>query len=220
MLDDSAYGAINIPLEVVPGSLLCPLLPRQFVKSALFAVGEKRSHLEHMVHCLAVHDGVRAAGIVPHHAAHGGPIARRNIRAEFPTERFQVGIELVQDYTGLHPRPSLLQVYFQDLVHVFGALDYDGNAYGLARQACSASARKQGNRVAGRERNSGYYVVMRPRESNPQRLDLIDAGVCAVQDPGKPIRANLAGERTAQLRYEFPELFLRRWIPCHFRISE
>src|SRR5207244_5700651 len=109
---------------------------------------------------------------------------------------------------------------FRDVFHVSGALHSDAPAYGLARQACSASGRKQGNHVANRERNSDYYVVMRPGENNPQRLNLIDAGVCAVQDPGKPIRANLTGEGTAQLRYEFPELFLRRWVPCHFGVSE
>ena len=89
-------------------------------------------------------------------------------------------VQLLQDDSGLHPRPTLLGVDFQHIVHVLGHVDYYGPANGLAGQAGAAAPGQNGHSVLAGQLYRGYHVLFAAGEHNPQRLNLVDAGVRAV----------------------------------------
>ena len=63
---------------------------------------------------------MRASGVIPDGAADVRATASGDIGGIHQPMRFEAVVQLVQHDAGLHARPLLLNVYFQERVHVFG----------------------------------------------------------------------------------------------------
>jgi hypothetical protein len=86
----------------------------------------------------------------------------------------------------------LIGIEFQDLVQVLRNVNDEGSAYGLSGKAGAAAARQDGNVVFARDRNGGHDVIGMTWDDDPDRLDLVNAGVGAVQHSADIIKSHLA----------------------------
>ena len=66
-------------------------------------------------------------------------------------------------------------------VHVFAEVQHDGRAYGLAGERTAAAARKHGRLAATCDLDDGLDVFPVARDHDADGLDLIEAGVGAVE---------------------------------------
>ena len=105
--------------------------------------------------------------------------------------RPQVGVELVLHHARLHPRPVLLGVQLQHLVHVVGHVHDDRPAHGLAGESRAAAARQHRYPVLARHTHGRLDVVGVPGYHHPQRLDLVNAGIGAVQHAAERVETHL-----------------------------
>ena len=157
-------------------------------------IGKHDLELKHVVDRLAVENGSRPGRVVADHAADGGAAAGRGIGPEQKSVRPQVGIELVLHHARLHPRPMFLGVQFQHLVHVIGHVEDDRPAHGLAGERRAAAARQHRNAVLTGHSHRRLHVIGVPGYHHPERLDLVNAGVGAVQHAAEGVEAHLPVE--------------------------
>ncbi len=81
-----------------------------------FAACHDRIDGAHVVDCIAVADGARAAAVVTDHAAEGGATSSRGVDRKEKPMRPEMGIELIEHDTGLDAYATRLNVQMQDLV--------------------------------------------------------------------------------------------------------
>ena len=148
-----------------------------------------------MVDGLAVDDGARAGGVVADHAAEVGPAGGGDVGAELQAVRRQAPVELVENDAGLHADRAAGRVDVEDRVQVLAAIDDDAGADRLARQAGAAAAGDDRD-VASRRRSARADDVLGGlRHDDAERLDLVDAGVGAVEPARRGVEADLAVRR-------------------------
>ena len=126
------------------------------------AIGKHDLELEDVVNGLAVQNRARAGRVVADHAANGCPAAGRRVRTEQEAVRPQVGIELVLHHAGLYPRPVLLGVQFQHLMHVVGHVHDDRPPHALTGEGRAAAARQHRYPVAARHAYGCLDVIGMP----------------------------------------------------------
>ncbi len=107
------------------------------------AVEQYGAQLQHVVPGFAVAAGALAGGVGVDHAADGGPVAGGQIRGEEQSVGLEGRVQLVFHHAALDPRPALLDVDFEDLVHVFGGVHHQSVGEGLAIGAGAAAAGAQ-----------------------------------------------------------------------------
>ena len=113
------------------------------------AAGHHHLHSGNVVYGDAMHQGVRAAGILRDIAADGAGLLAGGIGREVQPEMRDMFRELQVDHAGLHHRALVLNVNFQDAVH---AREGDHDAALLqnraAAQSGTSAARHHGNFAA------------------------------------------------------------------------
>ena len=117
-----------------------------------------------------------AVGAADIGAAGGGRVGR-----EVEAEGLELGVELVAHQAGLHPGPLLAFVHFQQLVHVFGEIQYEGMPHGLTGQAGAAAAWKQCHLVVAGNTNGLQDIFRISRKHDRHGPDLVNAGVGSVK---------------------------------------
>ena len=124
-----------------------------------------------------------------------------------------MGVELVEYHAGLDPRPARFDVDLENPVHVAREVDLDAASHGLAAQAGTSAAGRDGNAPFVRETEDAGDLVRVGGIGDAQGVDFVNAGVCAVQDPGRFVEP----KRAVDL---FPDLFPPGCvhIPCLYDI--
>ena len=161
-----------------------------FLQSAALARSENDVHLENVIDRLAVDNGVRTRGIVAHHAADRRAIGGRRVRAKQKSHGFQVKVQLLLNHAGLDDSPLLFSIHLENAIQVFRHVDDDGFADRLPRQTRPATARKNGDFKIARDLHRGENILVSSRNHDADRLDFINAGVCAVHQAGSAVEAN------------------------------
>ena len=113
--------------------------------------------------------------------------------------RREVLVQLVEDDAGLGADPSLVGVYLDHPAHVLGEVEHDRAAHRLSGEAGAASAGKHGDAVMCCGFDHRDDVLLASREHHADGLDLVDAGVGAVEGPRHGVETDLALDQTLQV---------------------
>ena len=94
--------------------------------------------------------------------------------------RLQIVVQFIDNNPRLHPCPVLLDVDFDDLVHILGHVNNNCLTHSLSCQTCTTAARQ--NRQAPLISNlDGFgYVLLVSWNNDADRLHLIQACIGAV----------------------------------------
>src|SRR5260370_309209 len=116
-------------------------------------------------------------------------------------------------FAGLNSRASAGGIYVENVIQVFAAIEDDSGTDGLSGQAGSPAACNNGDVHFYGDLHGGHQVGDVPRDNHAQRLDLVDAGVGAVESARGGIEANLALDMAAQMLGQGGALLLNEI--CH-----
>ena len=191
--------SIDLALKSGAAHLLLKLSAVQSPEPGRVSVGEHHVQLSNVVDGLAPEYRVRAARVIPHGAADVAAVACAGVGREKHAVRRQMVVQLVEDDAGLSADPALFSVDLDYIVHVLGEVDDDGVAYRLTRQARAAASRQDGYAVAGGRLDDSDHVVGGLGKHHPDGLNLVDAGVGAVEHSGHLVEANLAFDPLPQI---------------------
>src|SRR5437764_21050 len=117
-------------------------------------------------------------------------------------------IQLIQDNARLNSDRSAGRIDVENLIQILAAVKNDPGAYRLSRQAGSAPACDYWDVHLKSDLHAGHQVGNAPRNNHAQRLNLIDAGVGAVELARSRIKANLALDMTPQMLGQSDALLL------------
>ena len=101
-------------------------------------------------------------------------------------------VELVLHEPRLHPRPQLLLVDLEDIVHEAREIHDDGAIDGLAGQGGPTPAREHGDVSAVGDLEHGLHVARVARHHDADGLHLVHRGIRGIEQPGIGIEANIA----------------------------
>src|SRR5499433_2331898 len=202
LVADARHLAINLAFQT-GGALLCPEgLGGDLAEHHAAAVGEQRGELDDVIDGEPVRDGVRAAGVVPQHAPDGRPVRRRGVRAEEEAHGPHVRIELVLDHAGLHARPHLLAIHFEDVLHPAREVQDHRAIDRLPGERGAAAPGQHRHVLAIGELEHGLHVARVARDDHPDRLHLVHRRVGGVQQAGVLIEADVAFDDAPQFPFE------------------
>ena len=108
------------------------------------------------------------------------------------------------NYARFDPGPAFVGVHLENVVEIFGRVENDGMTHGLSCQARSAAAGKQGNAEFARDLDRCKDIFGGTGDNDADRLDLVDAGVRAVHQPGSSIETNFAGKPVFKRFFQIP----------------
>src|SRR5262245_38205040 len=111
-------------------------------------------------------------------------------------------VELVLYQPGLHPRPLLLDVDLDDLVHVAREVEDKGAVDRLAGERGAAAARQQRDLLIARDLHRSANVVGIARDDDANRLDLVHGGVGRVEELGALIEPDITADDATQRTLE------------------
>ena len=106
--------------------------------------------------------------------------------------RLQVCVELVEDDARFDPRPALGDVHLENAIEVLGGVELKSRADRLPGLRRAAAPRRDRDAVARGDLDGAYDILARPRDDDPERLDLVDARVGGVERPRDRVEADLA----------------------------
>ena len=101
-------------------------------------------------------------------------------------------VELVLHEPRLHPRPQLLLVDLEDIVHEAREIHDDGAIDGLAGQGGAAPAGEHGDVPAVGDLEHGLHVARVAWDDDADRLHLVHRGVGGIEQPRVLIEADVA----------------------------
>ena len=200
LLCDAPGLAVDVALEGLQGELGLELLRRQLLEGGYGAVGQHDLELQHVVERLAVHDGAGAAGVVADGPADVAPVGGRRVRRELEAVGRAEGAELVEHDARLDPRPTLLRVHLDELVHVSGEVHDDGMVHGLPGQTGATASGQHGHALRAGEGDGVDHVLDVHWEDDADGVHLVDGGVGGVDGAGHAVEAHLTAQPPAQLR--------------------
>jgi hypothetical protein len=143
----------------------------------------------------AVHQGMRAAGIVRDHSANRRPRAGGHIRSETKSVRMQKMIQLIEDDSCADVHRAALQINVRDLLVVTREINDQPLAESASSEAGTRAAWNDGNARLARGLDNGASLFRAPGKSDSQGLDLIDGSVSRIQLPREIVEGDLAIHR-------------------------
>lgn len=178
---EAVRGALPVPSQTYGGAV--PLDHRQFA---------------HAVRRRAPGHRVRAARVVPDHAAEGAAAVGGGVGAEAQSVRGRGLLEAVEDDTGLDDGRARLGVERDDPVHVTGEVEDDSGAGRLSRDRRAAAAWHDRHAVVPAHGQGGRHVVGVARADHAER----DPAVVGRVHGGQRPRRHVEGDLAAHLRRE------------------
>ena len=151
-------GGVDFAL---PASLL------NFLGQVLFAacadghdgsVVEEDAKLFDVVYGLAAEQGMRAAGVVADHATDGAAIVGGGVGGEDELVGDEMFLQRVEDDAGLNTGELMFGIDLEDLVHVLGEIEDDGDVAALSGETGSSAAREDGSAVFSAQGDGGDDV--------------------------------------------------------------
>ena len=135
---------------------------------------------------------MRACRVVSHHPADCCSICSCGVGTEQESHGPQVQVELLLYNAGFDDCPSLLSIHLEHPVEVLRHVHDDRVAHGLSGETGTGASRQNGNFEVVRNLHCREHVFLRLGHNYADRLDFIDAGVCAVHEAGGAVKAHLA----------------------------
>ena len=102
------------------------------------------------------------------------------------------GVQAVEHHAWLHTRPSLLEVDLQDAIHVPGEVEHQGASDGLPGEAGAGAAGQERDALARGEGDGRGHILLVAGHHHPKGLFAVDAGIGAVERPGKAVEVDFS----------------------------
>ncbi|MBV6505262.1 MAG: hypothetical protein ILNGONEN_00820 [Syntrophorhabdaceae bacterium] len=163
-------------------------------------------NFQNMIDGFAVNQRAGAGGIVADHAADIGAITRCGFRRKMQAGRFDLLIQFIAHETRLNAHPTLVLVQLKNAIHEFGTINHQRLADGLAGQARAAPARQNRHAVFRRGANRLHDIVFVARDNHANRLNLVQAGVGAVQIARDLVKIYFAFDFAPEFDFEVMEI--------------
>jgi len=189
--DQAVEGSVDIPFPRCRRQQPRQLRRGHGTSADHIAVGQDGLHLQDVLDGPPIHDRVGPGRVVPHHAPQRRPVAGGEVGSEPQVVGAELFVQLVQDHAGLDARPALLGVDLEDPVQVLGHVQDHRPPYRLAGQGGPGAARQDRHTMPAADLHRGQGIVGRPGDHHAQGLDLVDAGVGAVEHLGHRVEADL-----------------------------
>jgi len=154
----------------------------------------------------AIDHGVGAGAVVSDHASEGGAVSAGGVGPDFLFESGEPSIQIVEHDAGLDRHLRGLAVEGENLVHVSAEIEDDAGSDGFASESAAPAPGDDGNMIFGGVLHDRNDILGSPGENNGEGLDLIDAGVTAVESQMEGIGENIGMNPVLKVRVE---LFLQ-----------
>lgn len=126
-----------------------------------------------MVSGHAIQDGVGTRGIVADRSADRSTVGASGSRAEHQAVLAQLCVQLIHHDPRLDAGDPSHRIHFEELVKVLGRVDNEGSAHGLSGKTAPTASWQDRRLVLRRELDRPADVVVRLRDHDAERLDLI-----------------------------------------------
>src|SRR5581483_3745252 len=173
------------------------------------AVIEQHMHALDVVHRLAGHLSVNAAGIVAQHAAEHAVRVRGGIGPPGEAVAPRGVAQVVADQAGLDAGVAVARIDFEDLVQVLGPVNHDGGVAALSGEAGAAATGEQGRAEAATNSDGFNHILDASGDDNTDRHLAVVGAVHGVHSPRAGVEAHFSFDHTAQLALEPRNIHLR-----------
>jgi hypothetical protein len=147
---------------------------------------------------LAGHYGVDAAGIVSDHATDGAAVVAGGIGREGQVIFLGGVAQIVEDDAGLHAGDATLRIDLDDLGHVPGKIQNDGDVAALAGERGPAAAAEKGRGKFAAHGNCGENVIGIPRKDDADWNLAVVRSVGRVEGAAAVVKADISTYGRAQ----------------------
>ena len=106
--------------------------------------------------------------------------------------------EVVENHSGLDPGNAPLRVNFQNLVHVLGKVENDGDVAALTGERRATATAQNGSAILARQADRGYHVIDVARKDYSDGDLAVVGAVGGVQRTAAGIEADFATDVIAQ----------------------
>jgi hypothetical protein len=141
---------------------------------------------------------VDAAGVVADHAAESAAVVGGGIGAEGEVVFFGGGAEVIEDDSRLDAGRAANGIDFEDLIHVGGEIEDDGNVAALSGEGCASAAAEQRRAELAAECDRGLNIVRIARQHYSDRNLAVVGAVGGVESAGAAIEADFTANLFAQ----------------------
>jgi hypothetical protein len=145
------------------------------------------------------HQRVDAAGVIADHASERTVMMRRRVWREGQMVLLGRVTEVVEHQARLHTGAAALGVEFEDVVQVFGHIDYDGHITTLSGQTGPTAAGQDGCPIAAGDGDGLADVVNRSGDGDSDKYLPVIRPIGGVERPAPVIKPHLAANSLAQL---------------------
>jgi hypothetical protein len=173
---------------------------------------EHNSKGGNVIASVAVAERVGPRGVGGQHSSYGALGAARRIGSKPATYLGQLRIQLSVNDAGLHA--NCVASDFQDGPKMRTQIHDQAGAEGLSRHAAARSSRNKWDLVLCRVSDQTLNVFFIPRDNDPERLHLKDAGVRAVQCASQVVKKELAFEDAAKVILQVLPLLFVHHLPA------
>jgi hypothetical protein len=141
---------------------------------------------------------MNAAGVVADHAAKRAAVMRGGIGAEGEVMFFGGGAQMVKNDSGLHAGDAADGIDFENLRHVPGEIENDGDVAALSgERGAAATAEKRSSELAA-NLDCGDHIIRVAGKHNADRHLAIVGAVGGVEGAGAAVEADFTSDLGAQ----------------------
>jgi hypothetical protein len=139
----------------------------------------------------AGHYGVDTAGVVADHAADGAAVVAGGIWGEGEVIFFGGVAESVEHNSGLDAGDAARGIDFENVRHVAGEIEDDGDVAALAGERCASSTAEQGRSEFAADGNRGENVIDVAGENDADGDLAVVGAVGCVEGAGAGVEADI-----------------------------
>src|SRR5256886_12438210 len=116
--------------------------------------------------------------------------------------------QIVKDYAGLHPSDAARWIDLQNLRHVLGEIQHDGNIAALPGKRSSTAAAEDGRAEFPRQRDSRDHIISVAGQHDSDRHLTIIRPVSGVERAAARVEAHFAATMPAESRCSPSRIYL------------
>ena len=162
------------------------------------AVGQQQVGGVYMVGHHAIEDRVAAGSVVGYGAAQRGAIGASGVGAKHEAERRERAVEPRHGDARLNRGRARLHINRQDAVEILAGVEHQRSTHRLPSERTARAARQQRHVVGGGHLERSVQVVTVAWNHHAHGLNLVKAGIRAVERAAPAVAAHLARNAAAQ----------------------
>ena len=145
---------------------------------------------------------MHTTGVVSHHAAERATAVAGRIGAEGQIVLLRSAAQIIENNAWLDSRDPALGIKFQNLRHVLGEIEYDGDIAALpGKRSPAATAEDRCSMLAANRDRRDYVVRVFGKHHADRHLPVVRS-ICGVKGAAPVVKADFAADIPAQRGFE------------------